>query len=54
MPLTSSKANGMGIGLSISKSIIEAHYGRIWGESRREGGAAFSFTLPLAIAESGE
>ena len=53
-PLTSSKANGMGIGLSISKSIIEAHYGRIWGESRRDGGAVFSFTLPLAVAESEE
>ncbi len=44
----------MGVGLSISKSIIEAHYGRIWGESGPDGGAVFSFTLPLAVAESGE
>lgn len=51
-PLTSTKANGMGVGLSISKSIIEAHYGRIWGESGPDGGAVFSFTLPLAVAES--
>jgi two-component system, LuxR family, sensor kinase FixL len=53
-PLASSKANGMGVGLSISKSIVEAHYGRIWGESGPGGGAAFSFTLPLAVAESEE
>ena len=53
-PLTSTKANGMGVGLSISKSIIEAHYGRIWGELGPDGGAVFSFTLPLAVAESAE
>ena len=53
-PLTSTKANGMGVGLSISKSIVEAHYGRIWGESGPSGGAVFSFTLPLAVAESEE
>ncbi len=53
-PLTSTKATGMGVGLSISKSIIEAHYGRIWGESRPGGGTVFSFTLPLATAESEE
>ncbi len=53
-PLTSSKANGMGVGLSISKSIVEAHYGHIWGESGPGGGAVFRFTLPLAAAESDE
>ncbi len=50
-PLTSTKATGMGIGLSISKSIIEAHYGRIWAESDPCAGTTFSFTLPLATAE---
>ena len=50
-PLTSTKATGMGIGLSISKSIIEAHYGRIWAESDPRAGTTFSFTLPLAAAE---
>ena len=50
-PLTSTKATGMGIGLSISKSIIEAHYGRIWAESDQRAGTTFSFTLPLATAE---
>src|SRR5208337_3565189 len=51
-PLTSTKATGMGIGLSISKSVIEAHYGRIWAESNPQGGAVFSFALPLTTAES--
>ncbi len=46
-PFTSTKAKGLGIGLSISRSIIEAHYGRIWAKSNTNGGTVFSFTLPL-------
>jgi len=42
------KANGMGIGLSISRTIIEAHKGRLWAENKSEGGASFRFTLPIA------
>lgn len=53
-PMTSTKATGMGIGLSISKSIVEAHYGRIWAQSNPNGGTIFSFTLPLAAAEVDE
>jgi len=38
---------GTGMGLSIAREIINAHYGRLWVENVREGGAEFSFTLPL-------
>jgi PAS domain S-box-containing protein len=47
-PFATTKPSGMGVGLSISRAIIEAHHGRIWAESNPEGGAIFSFTLPLA------
>jgi two-component system sensor kinase FixL len=42
------KETGMGVGLSISRSIIEAHGGRMWAESNTSGGATFRFTLPAA------
>lgn len=42
------KETGMGVGLSISRSIIEAHGGRMWAESNPSGGATFRFTLPAA------
>jgi two-component system, LuxR family, sensor kinase FixL len=46
------KETGMGVGLSISRSIIEAHGGRMWAETNRSGGATFRFTLPAASSES--
>ncbi|MDO8401524.1 MAG: sensor protein FixL [Bradyrhizobium sp.] len=46
------KETGMGVGLSISRSIIEAHGGRMWAESNAADGATFRFTLPAAANES--
>lgn len=47
-PFVTSKSTGMGVGLSICQSIVQAHGGRIWAENQPEGGAVFRFTLPLA------
>lgn len=41
------KSEGMGIGLSVSRSIIESHNGRLWGEPNSGPGATFSFSLPV-------
>jgi PAS domain S-box-containing protein len=43
----STKNSGMGIGLSVSRSIIESHRGQIWAESRDGGGATFAFYIPV-------
>lgn len=47
-PFVTSKATGMGVGLSICRTIVEGHGGRIWFEPRPGGGTIFSFTLPTA------
>lgn len=49
-PLQSSKPEGMGIGLSIARSIVEAHDGRIWADCPPEGGTVFSLLLPTPAA----
>jgi two-component system sensor kinase FixL len=41
------KESGMGLGLSIARSIVDAHQGRIFAENNSDGGATFRFDLPV-------
>ena len=45
-PLFTTKSRGMGMGLSICQSIIEAHNGRLWASAGVTGGSVFQFVLP--------
>jgi len=47
-PFFTSKKQGTGIGLSIARTIVLAHKGRIWAEDQSEGGAVFRLSIPLA------
>jgi signal transduction histidine kinase len=49
-PFYTTKTQGLGMGLSISRSIIIRHQGRIWVENHPDGGTAFFFSLPAAAA----
>jgi len=45
-PFYTTKAQGMGMGLSLSHSVIDAHGGRLWASNNADHGATFQFTLP--------
>jgi len=49
-PFVTSKRDGMGIGLSVCRTIIEAHGGRLWADPNPAGGAVFRFTLPVVTS----
>ncbi len=52
-PFFTTKVNGMGLGLAISRSIVEAHGGKLWASTRNPFGTVFHLTLPVSSPDSG-
>ncbi|MGE0603241.1 MAG: sensor histidine kinase, partial [Xanthobacteraceae bacterium] len=53
-PFVTTKSDGMGVGLSISRTIINAHGGKLWVDDNPDGGATFRFSLPVAHDNKGD
>lgn len=51
-PFFTTRSQGIGMGLAISRSIVEAHGGRLWAESTVNQGSVFQFTLPVGSGSS--
>jgi two-component system, LuxR family, sensor kinase FixL len=51
-PFYTTKSSGLGMGLSIARSSIEAHGGQLWAENDKDGGATFTFTVPAMAEQS--
>jgi two-component system sensor kinase FixL len=51
-PFHTTKAGGLGLGLSICRTLVTSHGGRLWAERRAERGAAFYVALPLASKDA--
>lgn len=49
---STTKPDGLLLGLAISRLIIEAHGGRLWAEANKGPGATFAFCLPVAVADA--
>jgi PAS domain S-box-containing protein len=52
-PFVSTKEKGMGLGLSVCRSIITAHHGKLWASNNADRGATFHFTIPVDVSEKG-
>ena len=48
-PFSTTKSQGLGLGLSICRSVVEAHGGRIWHSANLNGGCSFHFSLPPEV-----
>jgi C4-dicarboxylate-specific signal transduction histidine kinase len=53
-PFFTTKNHGLGMGLSISRSMVEAHGGKLWAENAPDGGAVFWIDMPMGEGEIGE